>query len=120
AAVPEATASGDTKYGINSSVDCLAHESTTAAEPARPSVFRNRRRSITPRSASVVARQAIVRRVRIAMTADAPSHRQRSDACDAIHGGDVAVARLAGDVRQHVRLVIEPDEARQRVHLDPM
>jgi hypothetical protein len=40
-------ASGDTKYGINSRDGAAPQASSIAADPARPAVFRNSRRSIT-------------------------------------------------------------------------
>ena len=38
---------------------------------------------------------------------------------DAIHARDVAMARVEGDLRRHMLLVIEVHAARQHVNLDP-
>jgi len=66
-----------------------------------------------------MACEAVVRRMRSTMALNAPSHRQRSHARDAIHLRHIAVARFARDVGQHVRLVIEPNETWQGRNFDP-
>src|SRR5439155_25676401 len=69
--------------------------------------------------ASVVARQTIVGRAPFAMTPHARAHRRLDDARDPVHRRDVAVARLAADLREQVRRMVEPDELRQRTHARP-
>ena len=53
------------------------------------------------------------------VTIEAPAHRERRRLLDLVHLGDCAVTLLAGDLRQQMPAVIEVDEIRKVVHLDP-
>jgi hypothetical protein len=84
------------------------------------------RQKVRGSAMSVVALAAIEVRCRhreigppLPMTIEAPPHRQRRLLFNARHPLDVAMTRLALDVRGDVLAVVEIDEVRQVVHLDP-
>jgi len=69
---------------------------------------------------SVVADEAVDRRMAIAVTPHAPSHAGFDDARDPAHRGDVAMAFVAIYPRECMGFVVEPDERRQRVDFYPL
>src|SRR5579872_2360151 len=59
------------------------------------------------------------RAIYAAMAVHAPSHAQVLDLADALHGLDWTVTLLACDSSVYMRAMVEIDEVRQVVNLDP-